>query len=243
MVKKADHNLRKRVVVEEINEEPIKTEDVKPVEEIKEKVEELQEITEHIGSDVEKSVDVQEEIAEVAEKAIEKPTTEPQTPIPPPQPLKGPSPLFILIPGVLLLGALLGGIYFYQKGITQTSEPTAIPQAVETATPAPTADDTSLQIDYDKYPIKVLNGSGIPGVASTGKDLLTKAGFSVSSTGNADNYKYTDTIIQAGADVPKAYLTKLSQSLAKSYKVAEVESPSGIAKDAVTVIIGSSKAE
>jgi hypothetical protein len=256
----SDVKPRKRMVVEEVgetSESQIKTEledattaDSKPVEEkselrdvVKEKVEELQTLTEHIGDDVEKSADVQEEIALAAEK-VEAQAEKPRTEFIPVRPPSGPSPLLILIPGVLLLGALLGGVYFYQKGVNQENKSTPTPESTSLPleSTAPSASPAA-KLDLTKYSINVQNGSGIPGTAGAAKDILTKAGFKVGATGNADNYDYTDTIIKVKSDVPADFVTKLATTLSETYKVAKSQTLSDTSTDSVVVIIGSSKAE
>ncbi len=241
---------RKRMVVEEVGApETEKGEEAstEPVTEIKEKVEELQGITDHMGDDIEKSAEVQEEIAEAAEKVEPpQPSHTPPTDFTPSydRPKNGPNPLFILIPGVLLLGALLGGVYFYQKQLNANPTPTPSPEATieDNSTPGPSA-SPSAKLDLTKYPINVQNGSGIPGTAGSVKDTLTKAGFKVSSTGNADNYDYTDTIIKVKSDVPAEFVTKLTTTLSGVYSVAKAQTLPDSSKDEVVVIVGSSKAQ
>ena len=244
MPKKEDKD-RKRMIVEEVaGTAPM--EENKPLEEVKEevskKVEELQDITEDIGESVEKSAEVQEELAVATQKI------EPAPMIPPSEvkPYERPSDKFnilvILIPGILLLGALLGGIFFYQttlnkNGETPTPAPTATPP---TGTPAASPSGT---FDLTKYPINVENGSGIPGTAGSAKDLLTKAGFKVSSTGNAATYDFTDTIIETKSDVPQAFIDKLTTTLSGIYKVGTNKTLPSTSTDEVVVIIGSSKAQ
>lgn len=152
--------------------------------------------------------------------------------------------LWILIPGIFLLGALLGGIVFYQKGINQGETQTPTPEASATpvASIAPSASPLS-KADLQKYPINVENGSGIPGAAGTAKDLLTKAGFKVSGTGNAPTYDYTDTIIEAKSDVPAAFLAQLKDTLSKNYSVGTNVTLKDSSPDEVVVIVGSSKAQ
>lgn len=211
-------------------------------------MEELQGITEHIGSDVEKSEEVQEEIAEAAEKVIPSdtpastPTDKQATEFIPVKPNYGPSPLLIIIPGVLLLGALLGGVYFYQKGVSPSSEPTPTAEATISPSTVPSA-SPSAKLDLTKYPINVANGSGIPGMAGSTKTVLTNAGFKVGSTGNADNYDYTDTIVQVKSDVPQEFITTLTTLLSKTYSLAKVQTLDSTSKDEVVVIVGSSKAQ
>lgn len=237
---------RKRMVVEEVSE-AVETQPMGEVkEEIKEKVEDLQSITQHIGSDIEKSSDVQEEIAEAAEKIEPKPTEIPHEPGFTPRP-KMFSPLIILIPGVLLLGAVLGGIYFYQKSLS--NHPSASPTPFENlATSEPSvatnpSASPSAKLDLTKYPIDVQNGVGIPGTAASAKDLLTKAGFKVTATGNADNYNYTNTIIKTKSDVPADFVTKLQTTLSGIYSVAKPQTLDSTSTYEVVVIIGSSKSQ
>lgn len=259
-----EEKTRKRMVVEEVGEtsesqikpdleESVAADNTKPVEKadelrdvVKEKVTELQTITEHMGSDVEKSADVQEEIAEAAEK-VEPPSQAPQrvnSEFIPVKPNYGPSPLLIIIPGILLLGALMGGVYFYQKSVNQSPAATASP--AESTIPEPSAlasASPSAKLDLTKYPINVQNGSGVPGTAGSAKDILTKAGFKVATTGNADNYDYTDTIIKTKADVPQDFITKLTTTLSGTYSVAKAQKLEATASAEVVVIIGSSKAQ
>src|SRR3990167_4315703 len=106
---KDESKSRKRMVVEEVNAESGKTPnppDTEPLEEIKEKVEELHAVTENIGESVEKSEEIQEEIVKATEKAVpdvrqvETPTEKPKTEFVPVKQSSGLNPLFILIPGV-----------------------------------------------------------------------------------------------------------------------------------------------
>lgn len=154
------------------------------------------------------------------------------------------SPLVIIIPGIFLLGALLGGIYFYQKSIGPITTPTPTPAVVNAveSTPVPTS-SPSASLDLTKYPINIMNGSGIVGEAAKVKTLIEAGGFKVSKTGNASSYDFTKTVIKAKADVPASYLEKLTTTLSKTYvldasQVLAISSP-----DSVQVIIGSTKAK
>lgn len=245
---------RKRMVVEEVGvpaettaQEPANTE---PVEEIKEKVEELQTLTQDISQSVEKSAEVQEDIAKAAEEVVpaepsEKPQpgqTQREEVVPIIKNSSSPNPLVIIIPGIFLLGALLGGIAFYQKSVSGTpNEATPTPDYSNTVTPSPTS--TPSQVDLTKYPINVMNGSGTPGQAGTVKDLLTGAGFKVSAAGNASSYDYTKTVIKVKADVPAEFVTKLSEALSKSYVVDAKQALATSSADSVQVIVGSTKAK
>jgi len=247
---------RTRMVVEEVgipdapvNPEPVNFEPVstEPVNEIKEKVEELQSLTENISESVEKSADVQEEIAQAAEEVSSTIPQEPPTPIRNDMPQikngSSPNPLMIIVPGIFLLGALLGGIFFYQRGISGgASQPTPTPPTYNNMIPSPTTTPQPT-LKLSSYPINVMNGSGISGQASVVKDLLTTAGFTVSGTGNAPTYDYTKTVIKAKSDVPTAFLTQLSTALSKSYVLDTNQSLATSSADEVEVIVGSTKAQ
>ncbi len=247
---------RRRMVVEEVspNSQPLEEKN-ELLGVVKEKVEELQDITGHISDDVKESAEVQEEIIEAAEKV--EPAYQAQIPAPVPvnsdypRRSSGVNPLVIIIPGVLLLGALLGGIVFYQSSVNNqkgvnTNQPDATPTPTDiSATPTTTATaspSATTKIDLTKYPIAVFNGSGTPGEAGKVKSLLTTAGFKVSSTTNAATYDYTKTIIKAKAAVDTAFVAKLSETLSKTYVVDKTQTLDATSKNDVEVIVGTSKA-
>lgn len=151
------------------------------------------------------------------------------------------SPVFwILIPGIFLLGAILGGIVFYQKGVNRGAS-----EVPTTSTPSPSTTPSaspSAQVDLTKYTIAVLNGSGIAGEAGRVKELLTSAGFKVGSTGNATTYDYKKTVIKAKSTVDTAFTTILIQTLSKTYLVDSLQTLSDSSTDTIQVIVGSSKA-
>jgi len=155
---------------------------------------------------------------------------------------------WILIPGILLLGLLLGGVFAYYTGIktlkdNASSKPQATPTVQPEATTSATSTPQATSIDLKKYPITILNGSGIKGEASKVQALLEKAGFSIKTTGNASSYDYKKTVIQAKESVGKDFLNKLQESLAKGYELDK----NAVLKDSdtssVTVLVGSSKVQ
>lgn len=220
---------RKRIVVEEVSEETPVVSD-KPLEEIKEASQEVQEKAQEIETLV-------DEVSTPSE-----PQKIPSNEYIPPKQEASQNPLFIIIPGLFLLGALLGGIVFYQNSLNKKTEATPTPTAVSSESPIPSS-SPSASVDLGRYEIAVQNGSGIAGEAGKAKDALTKAGFTVSSTGNASEYSYTSSIIQAKSDVDSAFLTKLAETLGETYKVGKNQTLPDSSKDEVVVIIGSSKAQ
>lgn len=153
---------------------------------------------------------------------------------------------WIILPGIMLLGLLMGGIIAYSSGINKlksnegtkitkaTPQPTIIADASPSAAPIP-------KVDLTKYKIKVLNGSGIKGEAGKVKDLLEKAGFTVESTGNTKTYDYTNTVIQTKEAVDKAFIDQLEKDLSKTYKMDKSVILKDTEASSVIVIVGSSK--
>jgi len=159
------------------------------------------------------------------------------------EPRKSPSiALWIIIPGIFLLGAILGGIVFYQKGVNRNQEEVATPSSspINSAAPSPRPVKSE---DLTRYTVNILNGSGIAGEAGKVKTLLTTAGFKVGTTGNASTYDYTKTVIKAKSTVDASYISALSAALGKTYAVDTVQSLENVSTDTVQVIVGSSKAE
>ena len=91
-------------------------------------------------------------------------------------------------------------------------------------------------IPNNQINVKVLNGCGLGGVAENAKAKLTKAGFTVSATGNADNFNYQKTLILYRSD--EGYNKALKVKKYFNDSVVQTASTSlGLHID-VTVIIG-----
>lgn len=94
--------------------------------------------------------------------------------------------------------------------------PTETPKsAVPSPTPTPA-------VKKEEVKIKILNGSGTVGVASDVKDILTKKGYQEILTGNADNYDYTQTLIQVKKG-QTALANLIKKDLADSIENPKVE--------------------
>ena len=238
MPDKENANIRHRMVVEEIeipenksqepeNESPKETPHIEATEGVKE-----------IQPEEQKNRMVSS--AEIAQQQPQALTEIPQNV----SKEKSPVPL-ILISGIFILGAILGGIIFYQKGVntnpsTPAPEPTPTVSAVPVATPASTP---KAVVDISKFNIAVFNGSGTAGEASKAKALLTDAGFNVVSTGNAATYDYTKTIIKAKSTVDASVIQKIKDALSKVYVVGDSQTLSSSSTTDIQIVVGSSKAE
>ena len=135
--------------------------------------------------------------------------------------------LLLLTVGVALGVAITGGsLYVYFSGISKVKS--NVPEKTPSSTLPPTAtpfasSDTSASPsatpNLGSYKISVLNGSGKIGVASDVKTILAKAGFTVTSTGNAQSFDYTSTIIQVKPNVDASVVDILKKALSGSYQV------------------------
>lgn len=225
MPNKEEESARHRMVVEEIEipERSTKTESAEPVEEPKPDI-------------LDEGVKVSSQ--ELIEKKEPTVVSEPQVT------KKQKSPVFwILIPGIFILGAMLGGIVFYERGVNSIkSDVTPTPLATSLPVITPTS-SPSATINVAKYDIAVLNGSGIAGEAGKVKELLTSAGFNVTSTANAATYDFTKTIIKAKATVDASVIQKLNDALAKGYVVGDNQTLAASTTVDIQVVVGSSKAK
>ena len=217
-----DEKKNMRMVVEEVGDTK---EEVKPTEEVKS--EDPQKTEEKINSEA-----VKEEPVKFEET---KPKKEYSFNI-----------LWILIPGMLLLGLLIGGIFAYVFGIqkisdTQKSNTSGTQNVTVEPTVSPTSKPTaSPSASLSKYKIKILNGSGLKGEAGKAQTLIEDAGFTVLSTGNAATYDYTKTQISLKTGIDPDFVTALVTALKKSYQLEDTKTVSSQTND-VTVTVGSLK--
>lgn len=135
--------------------------------------------------------------------------------------------------------AILIGIFVYRQGIFKGEKVN-----VASLSPTPTiaiTPEPAKTIDLTQYEIEILNGSGVDGEAGRQRVNLEAEGFTVSSVGNAGNSDYTDTIIQAKAEVDKDFVVKLKSVLSNSFTVGESEILPDDSSVPVVVIIGTKK--
>ncbi len=122
-----------------------------------------------------------------------------------------------------------------------TPEPTVAPtpEPAATPTPAPSANpvDKATGLDRSKINVLIQNGSGEAGVANKASDYLKGLGYDVTSTGNADNYDYTNVTIQVKAD-KSDYLALLKKDLGFNYTIGSTSSdlPDSSTEDALVII-------
>ena len=108
-------------------------------------------------------------------------------------------PVKFIIISVAIILIIAGAFFIVLPMLNKTGSPDKTPvseektQPTSTPVPEPTPDKEVIKI-------KVLNGSGTAGVASTLAEELEDLGYKDVETGNADNYNYEDITIQTKED-------------------------------------------
>jgi hypothetical protein len=154
--------------------------------------------------------------------------------------------IFLIILTIIsLLVVIAGGIYFYQKNIANKTVPaneTKVTKVTETPTATPTKAPETENLDYSKYSLQILNGSGVPGEAGKAKDLLADYDFKTVVAGNANSYDYEKTVISLKEGVPDQVFTDLSKTLDSTY---DIESKKEVLEDSsnydVVITVGLKK--
>lgn len=170
--------------------------------------------------------------------------------------------LFFLVIVLLILGAIAFGAVTFLGSNSQDATPTPTPtlEMLPTDTPTPTIEEnttpspttkatatptakpttkptgtTSGGLDRSAISIVIQNGNGQAGVAKKMSDILTGLGYTVASTGNADNYDYATTEIHVKAASAK-YLTQLKNDLSSSYTIGTAASDYTGSGDALVIV-------
>jgi len=126
---------------------------------------------------------------------------------------------------------------------TDTPQPSISPtEETGETTITPTAKavnpiDSSTGLDRSTLSVEVQNGSGEPGIAGKGADVLRGFGYKIASTGNADNFDFVNVTIKVKSTKAN-FLALLKKDLGFSYTVgttsADLDSSS--AADALVII-------
>ncbi len=152
--------------------------------------------------------------------------------------------LFVaLFIGVIAIAILAGNFFLSSQGENQPKkvavQPTPTSQTEKILAASPTATLTPVQeLDKSELSLQALNGSGTSGAASTLADVLKKAGYTVSGTGNAQEFDYTETVIQIKKS-KSSYTKGLVADLSKEYDVSsDVETLAESARYDAIVIVG-----
>ena len=148
------------------------------------------------------------------------------------------SSLFVWAIVTILVALLTGGILFAAAKKTSPMHLFAQPTPTPTAAPLPTPTPTPKAIDKTSFKIQVLNGGGTPGAASKMKSALEDKGYTVSGTGNTDDYTYTTTEIHGKPTMTDA-IANIQADLSGTYTIgtAAADLPASSSAD-IQVIVG-----
>jgi hypothetical protein len=130
-------------------------------------------------------------------------------------PRKGKFPIFVVAGIVILLVA--GVIFLLSKPKTEVEQG----GGVTVATPTPTTFEptpTVVQLDKKELDIKVLNGTGISGLAAKVKTSLEKLGYTNIETSNADSKDYEVTEVRFSSKVSQEVRDEIIRELEKSFE-------------------------
>lgn len=131
--------------------------------------------------------------------------------------------LFILA-ALLLIGAVVGGIIYFKSNVSKPGVEKETGQAGVSLTPTPSVTPTpEAKIDFSKYSVNVLNGSGVVGEAGRVAESLKDLKFKEIKTGNAESYDFTTTSVRLKAEVPDKVYEKISEVLSASYNVEKAK--------------------
>jgi len=146
-----------------------------------------------------------------------------------------------------LIGLIVGGIFYYVRSTskatkTNSDKQTATKETKIVSSPSPTATPTPAKItDLKLLKVRILNGSGKIGEAGRIKEKLSANGFVSENitTGNADNYSYTKTIVKIKSKLDDSVYEKINELLS-TYETSKQEQDEESDFD-IEIIIGSSK--
>lgn len=159
--------------------------------------------------------------------------------------------LKIILPVAIVGVAVVGIAIFFSKNLNKEYRVTFTPvEPVAEGSESAKAKSSGLEVVASASAeakkattIKILNGSGIKGEAQKLKGILEKEGYTITASGNADNFDYKGTVLQAKTSVSASIKEDLKVQLEKLYIVTSGEDLADSAKEDLTVTIGSSKAQ
>ncbi|OGD95547.1 hypothetical protein A3F02_01100 [Candidatus Curtissbacteria bacterium RIFCSPHIGHO2_12_FULL_38_9b] len=149
--------------------------------------------------------------------------------------------LFIVL---IIVGAL---IYAFVKGIgpfaafkSEKVQEESTPPPVDFFQSSPSPESSpEAEVDKSQAVIRILNGSGKAGVASSVKDFLESKGYKIGSVGNAENFGFEQTVIRL-KDSFKNFREVLFSDLSDNYSVKVSEDNLDATDSAdIEIIVGS----
>ena len=147
--------------------------------------------------------------------------------------------IILIIIGALVFAFFRGiGPFSQFRKSNDQAESSPTPEVLVTNPPSEASPQTE-EIDRKVPQIRVLNGSGVAGIASSFKDFIEELGYKVASIGNADNYDYAQTEVRF-KDNFKDYEQTLVSDLSDKYSVTVSSSGLESSDSAdIEIIVGS----
>ena len=142
-------------------------------------------------------------------------------------------PIPLIIGGVALLvciAAFLVIRVFGMKPMVTNGEQSSV------AVVSPAATPTAIPVQKSSIAIEIQNGNGEAGLAGKWKKVLTEAGYTTITTGNADNYEYKTVIVQAKTAAIVAMLLKDLESPNASATAASTFLDNAASVDGIVIV-------
>lgn len=163
---------------------------------------------------------------------------------------RNPKNLLYLLAAIVVIVVLFNAFKILTGG-SKKSTPTPTPAAViETATPEPSATesasptptptnnpvDSATGLNRANLSVEIQNGSGTVGAAGKASTLLKSLGYNITSTGNADNFNFTDVTVKVKV-AQKKYLPLLIKDLSTDYTIGASSSDLDASSSADALVI------
>ncbi|MBI2032519.1 MAG: LytR C-terminal domain-containing protein [Candidatus Levybacteria bacterium] len=150
--------------------------------------------------------------------------------------------ILLLVFAVLVIIFLISLVRFFSspkqnEEVIPTPTPSESSSAEITKEPTPTSASADSDLGRGNLSLTIQNGSGESGVAQKVSDLLEKKGYTVSTTGNADNFEYQNVTIQIKKS-EEEFLSLLEDDLSEEYKIGSTSADlsSSFSTDALIII-------
>lgn len=147
-----------------------------------------------------------------------------------------------IIIGTVIFVSLIAGVFLWKgKKPNQGKEASKTTEGAKAEeTPEPTKEPEFKKSDFK---IKILNGSGKAGLSTSLQKDLEAKDYKVANTGNADNFNYKKTVLQAKEKIPAKFIDELKDLLSNKYGSVETEKLEKDADTDVVIIIGGQQVE
>ena len=134
--------------------------------------------------------------------------------------------LAVLIVPSMLIGALVGGLFYLNKS-RELVGPGATPSPSPSTVEATGGALQNIQVEEEKQKVaglnvQILNGSGVSGEASRVSDALAFEGFDNFETKNASSFDFSDTTVAVKESADGAY-SVIERALGEEYSVVKAD--------------------